>query len=318
MTEPAAPRAGTLKVGLVLPQIEAMMAGQTARWTDLLQMATLAEDLGYDSLWLVDHLLLKGVRRAGRVEGVWECWTLLSALAAVTKRVELGTLVTCTGFRSPALLAKMADMVEEISNGRLILGLGAGWHEPEYDAFGYPFDHRVGRFEEALQIILPLLRSGRVDFQGKFYHARDCELLPRGPRSQGPPILIGALAHRPRMLELMARNADAWNVWQVFTRSYPDVIPALRDAVDAACAAVNRDPATLERTAAIQIDLEGRQWRPNAQASGAPMEPVQGTPDEIREVLRQFVREGITHLQVRVVPNTPEGIERFARILETL
>lgn len=318
MTELDAPRQRAMKVGLVLPQIEAMMAGKTARWSDLLRMATLAEELGYDSLWLVDHLLLKGVRRADRVEGVWECWTLLPALAAVTTRVELGTLVTCTGFRSPALLAKMADTVEEISGGRLILGLGAGWHEPEYDAFGYPFDHRVGRFAEALQIILPLLRDGHVDFQGKYYHARDCELRPRGPRPQGPPILIGALGHRPRMLELMARNADAWNVWQVFTRSYPDVIPALRTAVDAACVAVGRDPATLERTAAVQIDLEGRQWRPNAQASGAPMEPIQGSPEQILEVLRQFVREGITHLQVRVVPNTPEGIERFARILADL
>jgi alkanesulfonate monooxygenase SsuD/methylene tetrahydromethanopterin reductase-like flavin-dependent oxidoreductase (luciferase family) len=114
----------------------------------------------------------------------------------VTERVELAPLVTCTGYRNPALLAKIADTVDEISGGRLILALGAGWHEPEYRAFGFPYDHRVGRFEEALAIIVPLLREGRVDFQGQYYQVRDCVLEPRGPRAGGPPILIGA--QRPR------------------------------------------------------------------------------------------------------------------------
>ena len=145
--------------------------------------------VGFDSVWLPDHLLFRfpGVRP----QGVWDVWSLLSALAATTKRVEIGPLVACTSFRNPALIAKMADTIDEISGGRLILGLGAGWHKPEYDAFGFPFDHRVSRFEEAMQIIHGLLRDGHVDFEGKFYSARDCELRPRGPRPQGPPILWG-------------------------------------------------------------------------------------------------------------------------------
>src|SRR5438046_2801072 len=142
----------------------------------------------------MDHLTM---REGTQTTPVWEGWSLLSALAASTRRVELGTLVVATSFRNPALLAKIADTVDEISGGRLVLGLGAGWHEPEYLAFGYPFDHRVSRFAEAIAIIHGLLRDGCVDFDGTYSSPRDCELRPRGPRPQGPPIMIGSTS--PRM-----------------------------------------------------------------------------------------------------------------------
>ena len=182
-----------IKVGINLPTVEDTMAGKTARWADLLAFAQRAEALGFDSLWVPDHLLLKWQEQT---RGIWECWSLLAALAAVTSRVELGPLVTCTAFRSPALLTKMADTVDEISGGRLILGLGAGWSGPEDRAFGSPSDHRVDRFEEALQIIRPLLREGRVDFEGRYHRARDCELLPRGPRRAGQPLLVAGFGDR--------------------------------------------------------------------------------------------------------------------------
>ena len=172
-----------LKVGLMLPDTELEMGGGSARWNDLLRMAQLAEEMGFDSIWVSDHLIFRFEDKAP--QGVWECWSLLAALAAVTQRVELGPLVSCTSFRNPALLAKIADTIDEISGGRLILGLGAGWHEPEYTAFGYPFDHRVSRFAEAMAIIHGLLRHGQVDLDGTYYQARDCELRPRGPRPPG-------------------------------------------------------------------------------------------------------------------------------------
>jgi alkanesulfonate monooxygenase SsuD/methylene tetrahydromethanopterin reductase-like flavin-dependent oxidoreductase (luciferase family) len=204
--ELASPSRRPLKIGLNLPTVEGAKAGNSAGWAELRALAERAEALGFDSLWVPDHLLLTW---GDQTRGIWECWSMLAALAAVTSRVELGPLVISTLFRTPALLAKMAATVDEISGGRLVLGLGAGWSGPEERTFGYPSDRRVDRFEEALQIIAPLLRTGHVDFTGKYYQARDCALRPRGPRPGGPPIMIGAKG--PRMLRLAARYADIWN-----------------------------------------------------------------------------------------------------------
>ena len=167
-----------LQVGLLLPDHERQFDGGTARWTDLREMARIGEDIGVDSIWVTDHLLHR--KEGTEPRGAWECWSHLSALAAVTRKAQLGTLVVCTGFRNPALLAKMAATVEEISDGRLILGIGAGWNEAEYRAFGYPFDHRVSRFEEALQIIHGLLRHGAIDFQGTTTKRATASSVPGG------------------------------------------------------------------------------------------------------------------------------------------
>jgi len=188
-----------LKVGLMLPTNEGWMAGGMARWSDLKTMAQHAEAVGFDSLWLADHLLFEFGEVGEPPHGVWEAWSVLSALAAVTTRVQLGPLVVCTSFRNPTLLAKMTDTLDEISGGRLILGLGAGYHEREYRAFGYPFDHLVSRFEEALRIIHTLLRVGEIDFHGRYYDALACELRPRGPRVSGPGLRRRRAAGRQRL-----------------------------------------------------------------------------------------------------------------------
>lgn len=302
-----------LKIGLGLPDAEGLMDGATARWSDLLAIARRAESIGFDSVWVQDHLLFRFPGQAA--EGTWESFSLLSALAAATDRVEIGTLVTCTSFRNPALTAKMADTIEEISGGRLILGLGAGWHEPEYRAFGYPFDYRVSRFAEALTIISTLLRQGQIDFDGTYYQARDCELRPRGPRPAGPPIMLGTTGER--MLRLTARYADSWNVYFSRTGNSAAGIPPLRERVDAACQAEGRDPATLERTVAALVDLTaGRGVPQSINPSGAP--PLSGTPEAIAEALRAYAREGITHAQLYILPMTLVGLERFAPVLELL
>lgn len=301
-----AERKRPLRVGLMFPDTEREAGGGSARWADLLAMARLAEAVGFDSIWVSDHLIFRFEGK--EPQGVWECWSLLAALAAVTSRVEIGPLVSCTGFRNPALLAKIADTVDEISDGRLVLGLGAGWHEPEYAAFGYPFDHRVGRFAEALQIIVPLLRTGRVDFAGTYYEARDCELRPRGPRPAGPPILIGTTG--ARMLQLTAEYADIWNAWGLNT------VAEVREAqakVGAACAAVGRDPATLQRSCSLLVDLAGRAGRPRESARLDVSEP-----EETAELLRAYAAEGISHVQLVLDPNTLRGIEAVAPVLELL
>jgi alkanesulfonate monooxygenase SsuD/methylene tetrahydromethanopterin reductase-like flavin-dependent oxidoreductase (luciferase family) len=310
-----------LKVGIMLPIIEGLMEGESARWSDILAIARKAEELGFDSLWFTDHLIFRLLGKEDKPVGMWEGWTLLAAIAASTSRIELGPFVSCVSFRNPALTAKMADTIEEISGGRLILGLGAGWHEPEYEAFGFPFDHRASRFEEGFTIIRSLLQDGHVDFAGTYHSARDCELRPRGPRPQGPPLMIGTKG--PRMLRIAAPYVDSWNSdWT----SKPSALPPMHEIVDAACRDVGRDPATLERTAGVLIDLPGRDPARSGRASvtGAtepttkPDPPATGTPEELAELLRGYARVGISHVQVWLDPATVAGLEEFAKTLELL
>jgi alkanesulfonate monooxygenase SsuD/methylene tetrahydromethanopterin reductase-like flavin-dependent oxidoreductase (luciferase family) len=298
-----------LKVGINLPATEGALEGTTARWADLFAIASQAEALGFDSLWVPDHLL---VRWQQHTQGIWECWSLLSALAAVTHRVELGSLVACTAFRSPALLAKMADTTDEISGGRLILGLGAGWDGPENQAFDLKSDHRVDRFEEALQIIVPLLRTGRVDFAGTYYQARECELRPRGPRPGGPPILIGAKG--PRMLRLAATYADLWNAEGPLQG--PEEISSRLAAADAACTAIGRDPATLGRSASLVVNLPLEQSGQRSPAQGKQQGPT--SPQEVAQTLRSYARAGLSHVQLWLVPNTLASLEWFKPVLDLL
>jgi len=300
-----------LKVGINLPTTEGAIAGKTAKWADLFAFAERAEALGFDSLWVPDHLLLTWQEQT---RGIWECWSLLSALAAVTHRVELGSLVACTAFRSPALLAKMADTIDEISGGRLIIGLGAGWDGPENRAFDIKSDHRVDRFEEALQIIVPLLRTGRVDFAGTYYQARDCELRPRGPRIGGPPILIGARG--PRMLRLAATYADLWNAQGPLHR--PEETIPLRAAGDAACADVGRDPTTLARSASVVVNLPMAQAQSGQHSSAQGRQPEPTSPEEVAETLRGYAREGLSHVQLWLTPNTIRSLEWFKAVLDLL
>ena len=293
-----------MKIGIALAIGEGSLEGRTPTFHDLQTMAQVAELVGLDSLWLADHLIY---RFPGQDESApWEAFTMLSALAAVTTRITLGPLVACTSFRPPALLAKMADALDEITSGRFILGLGAGWHQPEYEAFGYPFDHLAGRFEEALRVIVPLLREGHVDFQGQYYQVHNCVLRPRGPSPSGPPILIGA--RRPRMLRLVARYADAWNTaWHVD----PAVVKQRHEELQQVCAEVGRDPATIELTVGTEVHLQ-----PGGDTSSRPA--ISGSAEEIARQLHAFAGVGAHHLIVELEPLTPATIEQFGRVVELL
>jgi probable F420-dependent oxidoreductase len=301
-----------VKIGLFVPHFEEPWSGRGLRWADIEAMARRAEEVGFDSFWLPDHLLFRFPHV--HQQGAWDVWSLLAALAATTKTLEIAPLVACSSFRNPALLAKMADTIDEISGGRLILGLGAGWHEPEYTAFGFPYDHRVSRFEEALQIIIPLLRTGHVDFQGTYYTARDCELRPRGPRPEGPPILVGGSG--PRLLRLAARYADAWNADR---QNDLEAVRALNARVDDACRDVGRDPTSLARIIGIQVDLLNGSRQPvhPRQWVMAPW-PLTGTPEELAAQIRRYAQASVEHLMVWIDPVSVAGIEAFAPVLELL
>jgi alkanesulfonate monooxygenase SsuD/methylene tetrahydromethanopterin reductase-like flavin-dependent oxidoreductase (luciferase family) len=298
-----------IRVGIQLPEVE-----REVRWPELLDMVRAIEGLGFDSVWVGEHLLYRWTDRPPR--GPWEAWTLMAAIAASTTRVEFGPLVACTNFHNPALLAKQAVTIDEIGGGRFILGLGAGWNETEFRAFGFPFDHRIDRFEEAFTIIRTLLREGAIDFDGRFYQARDCELLPRGPRADGPPLMIGSKG--PRMLAMTLPHVEAWNVWFSDTGNAPAGVPALRTLVDDACRAVGRDPGAIERTVAVQVRLPGGGGRIQGGYAEAGPKPLEGPPELMAEELRAYGREGISHVQLVLDPITRESIEALTPVLAIL
>jgi alkanesulfonate monooxygenase SsuD/methylene tetrahydromethanopterin reductase-like flavin-dependent oxidoreductase (luciferase family) len=282
------------------------------RWPEIVAMARLGEQLGFDSVWVGDHLLYRD--EADGARGPWEAWTTLAGIAASTTRIAIGPLVACTSFHNPAMLAKLAGTVDEISGGRLILGLGAGWNETEYRAFGFPFDRRVARFAEAFTIIRSLLRGGRVDFEGEFYSVRDCELVPR-PRPGGPPLMVGSIGER--MLALTMPHVDSWNAWYSWTRNRPEGVVSLRDKVDAACVTAGRKPSEVERTVAVLVRLPGAAGRREADPSAKPR-PLEGSSEVIADGLRAYAREGISHVQLVIDPITEASLEALGPVLEKL
>jgi alkanesulfonate monooxygenase SsuD/methylene tetrahydromethanopterin reductase-like flavin-dependent oxidoreductase (luciferase family) len=305
-------RAGKLQLGLLLRTGEqSKPAGRVIGWAEIREMSEMAEAVGFDTIWVADHLIFRNagsvVMEPGVARGPYEAWTLLSAIAAVTSTVTLGPFVACNSFREPALLAKMADTLDDVSGGRLLLGLGAGWHEPEYTAFGFPFDHLAGRFEEALKIIVPLLKGETVTFHGTYYHVDDALLTPRGPRPGGPPIWIGAKG--PRMLRLVGQYADAYNtVWHT---DVSQSLPRFAN-MEAACREVGRDPSTMMRTSGSNVLVPDAGDAPDAPASA-----ITGSAQQIAERIWAFHTDGgVSHMTVILDPWTTRGIEQFGKVIE--
>jgi len=277
-------------------------------------MIRVIEALGFDSIWAGDHFLYH--MADGTAEAPWDAWSVLAAAAAMTSRVSIGPLVTPIGFYNPAVLAKKAATVDEISGGRLILGLGAGWNEVEFRGYGVPFDHRISRFEEAFTIIRTLLQEGEIDFAGNYFSARDCQLVPQS-RPGGPPILIGSLGER--MLGITLPYVKAWNVWHTDTGNSPAGVAPLRARVEAACAKVGRDPAAIEATAVVLVRMPGGTGRRQGDyAVESTPNPLEGSADAIAEEFRAYARAGLAEIQLVVDPITIQSLERLAPVLELL
>lgn len=292
-----------MKVGVFLVSADVAGSGTVLSYPTLRAAALIAEEGGLDSIWLPDHTMFHFPGKDK--SGVWEAWTVLSGLAEATKRVELGTMVVCTAFRNPALLAKMAVSLDAMSNQRLILGLGAGWHEPGFTTFGLPFDHLADRFEEALQIIVPLVREGRVDFTGTYVSAPDCEMLPAPTRKI--PVLIASA--KPRMLRLTAHYADSWNT--AWLGDVSALAPA-RAALDAASAEVGRDPATLDVTVGISIAFPDLGDVP-ANAND-PATFLTGSIEEIAASMRAYADAGVSHLITWLYPFSGDSVRRLTEV----
>ena len=298
-----------LKVGIQLPEVE-----WEARWPDLRAMALRAEELGFDSVWTGDHLLYRRpgddrARGPGRRGRSWppSPRSRHASRSGRWSRPPRSTPRRCWPSRRPRSTRSAA--------GRLVLGLGAGWNETEFAAFGFPFDHRISRFAEAFTIIRTLLREGAIDFAGEFFTARDCELVPR-PRPGGPPLMIGSTG--PRMLEITAPHVDSWNAWfDAFGN---------RPAGDRGAArpggrrrAGGRARSRRDRADGGRAGSPARRARPRAGRDRARRRTAGGgVAEEIAATLRAFAAEGIAHVQLVVDPITLASIEALAPVLEDL
>lgn len=311
-----------MRIGMILPQWTGSMMGETPAVRDVLAFGRHAEEIGVDSLWLTDHLYhvtyldfaahgyqlpeaYRGVRT-----GFWECWTLLSGLATATSRVELGTLVTNTGLRNPALLANMAETVDALSNGRLVLGLGAGDFYSEHQFHGIPWDRRVGRFEEALQILVPMLRGEQVTLKGTHYQTETAGLLPRGLRTRGPDILIGSMQGGPRMMRLTAEYAQGWSCWIAFEESHVDHFLMKFAHGQKSIRQHGADPDAMRKVVAIGVcHPEGAFMVPGAN-------PLSGSVEQVSGEIARYVEAGVDDLCVMLQPATPSGLDWFGEVLE--
>ena len=291
-------------IGVQLPEVE-----WEVPFPEFIAMARTAEAVGFDSVWLGDHLLYE---LDVDDRGPWEVWTSLAAIAASTSTIQIGPLVASTSFHAPAMLAKQATTVDAASQGRLILGLGAGWNQREYDAFGFPFDHRVSRFAEAFTIIRTLLREGRIDFHGEYYDVANCLLHPRSSQT-GPPLMVGSIGDR--MLDITLPHVDSWNMWWSQYGNTAEGFRREKERVDSLIEAHGRT-GEVEATTAVLVQLDDGVGRVMGDYDDFDtVRPLTGTPDELADQLREFEAAGAAHVQLVVDPITRQSIEWLGDVL---
>ena len=296
---------GAFEIGIVLPIMQYGPDRTTARWSEIRQMAQRAEAIGFDTIWTPDELLWRA--EDGPPRGVWDGVSMAGAVAAVTSHAKVGTWVLSALHRNPGIIAKTAETLDEISGGRFVFGLGAGHEWPgQARYFGLPEDHIFDRFEEALQIIIPLLRGGHADFEGTWHAAHDLPQQPVGPRPNAIPILIGG--NGPRGQRAAARHANIWSGYAE-ERSHVDELGPRLASLDAICAEIGRDPATIGRSAGVSV----RPLQPAGEQPGV----IAGSPDEIADAIRSFREAGFTQLEI-MFSGGMAAIDALAPVLERL
>jgi probable F420-dependent oxidoreductase len=293
-----------LRVGIQLPEVE-----REVRWPEYVAMARAAEEAGFDSIWLGDHLLYRGDGRPER--GPWEAWTLMSGLAAVTSRVTVGPLVACAAFHPPGIIAKMAATLDELSAGRFVLGIGAGWNRTEFDAFGIPYDHRGARFEEAMAVIGPLLAGDHVTVSGAYSSVEDAVLLP--PPVRSVPLMIGSSG--PRVLRAALPWAAGWNTWFDLYGNTPEGFESESAKVSAIAAEAGRDPSSIERSACVLVVLD-REAGERPLSDDHP--PLEGGPTDVAAFLRELAGAGADEAILVASPITEASIRELGAALAEL
>ena len=293
-----------LRIGVQLPEVERLV-----RWPEYAAMGRAAEEVGFDSVWVGDHLLYRGDERPER--GPWDAWTVLAGLAGVTEGVTLGPLVACTAFRRPGVLARTAAAVNELSGGRLVVGLGAGWNEAEFRAFGIPFDHRIARFTESFEIIRRLLEGERVTFTGGYEAVSDAVLLPAPTRR--PLLMVGTSS--PRMLDATLPYVDAWNIWYEWYGNTAGGFAAANRGVDERARLAGRDPAAILRSACVLVVLE-RGAGERTVSEG--VRPLEGSAERVATGLRELAEAGANEAILVLSPINERSIRLMGDALAGL
>jgi probable F420-dependent oxidoreductase len=292
-----------LRIGVQLPEVE-----REVSWPEYLAMARAAEEVGFDSIWLGDHLLYRDARGE---RGPWDAWTLLAALAASTERLRLGPLVACAAFHPPGVLARMAANLAEVSGGRFVLGIGAGWNETEFRAFGLPFDHRASRFEEAFEIVRRLLARERVTVHGRFHDVEEAVLLP-APSSR-PEIMIGS--NGERLLRVCLPHVDAWNTWFDDYGNDPERFATLNERITSLATDAGRRPDEIRRSACVFVVRDrGATERP----IGDGVTPLEGSPDAIASGLRDLSDAGADEAILVLGPITERSIRELGDVVASV
>lgn len=285
-----------MNIGIQLPEVE-----RQVRWREVAAVARAAEGAGYDSIWVGDHMLYRGDSQPER--GPWDAWTQLAALAVVTSRVRLGPLVAAAAFHPPGAIARMASSIDEVSGGRFVLGLGAGWNETEFRAFGLPFDHLASRFEESFEIVRRLLAGEHVTLAGRFHQVENAVLLP--PPARQVPLMIGS--HGARVLSITLPHVDAWNDWYDGYGNTADGFAARNAEVDAACSRAGRDPREVARSACVLVVVGSGGERPH----NAPPVPA----ERLRSHLRELGEAGADEAILVVDPITERSVRELAELI---
>ncbi len=305
-----------MRIGLIM-QLNGRMDDNgraSPTWDDIRAQVSTAEQVGFDSVVFEDGLFYPGKKEDS---GLWEAVAISGAIAEATSTIEFGPSVFNGVYRSPAMLAKIAETIDEISGGRFIFGIGAGnTPDEDYQTFGFPTDFRYSRFEEAIEIIHSMLKSGRADHQGRFWSANNAEMVMRGPRAQGPPIVIAG--GKPKMLRLAARFGDEWN-WWAHGKALIESVRPITEGLDQACAEVGRDPATLQRSLDVySVDPLGIGFDPEAH-----MVQIGGPTGEIADALLEFSEVGIGEVRCDLVyegglENKIQAVEEMAAVVDRL
>ncbi len=297
----------SIQLGLVLMTGESPDGSHVARWSEIRELAVRAESMELDTVWVIDELLWRRPDRPA--QGFWDGVAMAGAVAASTSRIKVGTWVMSALHRNAGITAKVVETVDEISDGRFVFGLGAGHAWPgQAHAFGLPEDHIHARFDEALRILVPLLRDGRADFEGAYHAARDLEHRPMGPRPGRIPLMLGG--HGPKMPRLAATHADIWSAYSEQRDDVEEFVPKLA-AFEAACANVGRDPATVGKSAGISIAP-----LPTADAGGDAASPLTGDPEAIADAILAFEAAGFTQLEFLLSPMTMAALDAMAPVIE--